>query len=43
MNITELLKESFQPEQASLIESAIAQAIEAQVEIKLAEAKCTSG
>lgn len=39
MNITELLKESFQPEQASLIESAIAQAIEAQVEIKLAEAK----
>ncbi len=42
MNITELLKESFQPEQASLIESAIAQAIEAQVEIKLAEAKADS-
>lgn len=42
VNITELLKESFQPEQASLIESAIAQAIEAQVEIKLAEAKADS-
>lgn len=39
MNITELLKESFQPEQASLIESAIAQAIEAKVQEALEEAK----
>lgn len=39
MNIQELLKESFKPEQASLIESAIAQVIEAKVEEKLAEAK----
>lgn len=42
MNITELLKESFQPEQASLIESAIAKAIESQVEAKLTEAKADS-
>lgn len=38
MNLQELLKESFQPEQASLIENAIAQAIEAQVVARLAEA-----
>lgn len=42
MNITKLLNESFQPEQASLIESAIAQAVEAQVEERLAEAKSDS-
>lgn len=39
MDIKQLLKESFQPEQAALIESAIAQVIDAKVEEKLQEAK----
>lgn len=38
MNLQELLKESVQPEQAELIESAIAQAVDTLVEQKLAEA-----
>lgn len=42
MNIQDLLKESFQPEQASLIENAISQVIEAQVAERLAEAKADS-
>lgn len=42
MNITKLLNESFQPEQASLIESAIALAIETKVAEALEEAKSDS-